>query len=236
MAGAPEGDPSLRVVGMKKVSESTVARLSIYLRLLHELETEGVQTLSSEELARRCGTTAAQVRKDLSFFGTFGKRGLGYGVPELIAALRSILGLERRWRVALIGAGKIGVALLGYQDFRRQGFYITAVFDADSGKIGQRWQDLEIRADAEMESALRTESIDIAIVAVPAESAQPVVNRIVAAGVRAILNFAPTKLTVPAGVALKNVNMAVELEGLSYALGNGARAGRGGRRKRAGSL
>jgi redox-sensing transcriptional repressor len=234
--GEREGGPSLRVVGMKKVSESTVARLSIYLRLLHELDTEGVQTLSSEELARRCGTTAAQVRKDLSFFGTFGKRGLGYGVPELIAALRSILGLERRWRVALIGAGKIGVALLGYQDFRRQGFYITAVFDADAGKIGQRWHDLEIRADAEMESALRTESIDIAIVAVPAESAQPVVNRIVASGVRAILNFAPTKLTVPAGVALKNVNMAVELEGLSYALANGTRAGRGSRRNRASSL
>jgi redox-sensing transcriptional repressor len=154
----------------------------------------------------------------------------------LIAALRSILGLERRWRVALIGAGKIGVALLGYQDFKRQGFYITAVFDADAGKVGQRWQDLEIRADAEMEAALRTESIDIAIVAVPAESAQPVVDRIVAAGVRAILNFAPTKLIVPAGVALKNVNMAVELEGLSYALANGMRAGRGGRRNRTGSL
>jgi redox-sensing transcriptional repressor len=221
---------------MKKVSESTVGRLSIYLRLLHELDTEGVQTLSSEELAQRCGTTAAQVRKDLSFFGTFGKRGLGYGVPELIAAQRSILGLERRWRVALIGAGKIGMALLGYQDFRRQGFYITAVFDADAGKIGQRWHDLEIRADAEMEAALRAESIDIAIVAVPAESAQPVVDRIVSAGVRAILNFAPTKLTVPSAVALKNVNMAVELEGLSYALANGTRAGRGGKRNRTSSL
>jgi redox-sensing transcriptional repressor len=187
-------------------------------------------------LARRCGATAAQVRKDLSFFGTFGKRGLGYGVPELIAALRSILGLERRWRVALVGAGKIGVALLGYQDFRRQGFYITAVFDADTSKIGQRWHDLDIRADAEMETALRNEAIDIAIVAVPAESAQSVVDRIVASGVRAILNFAPTKLIVPNGVALKNVNMAVELEGLSYALANGARTGRGGRRSRASSL
>ena len=107
---------------MKKVSQSTVGRLSLYLRLLSELDQEGTQTMSSEELARRCGTTAAQVRKDLSFFGTFGKRGLGYGVPELITALRSILGLERRWAVALIGAGKIGAALLGYQDFRRQGF------------------------------------------------------------------------------------------------------------------
>lgn len=215
---------------MKKVSDSTIGRLSIYLRLLTELESEGIQTLSSEELARRCGTTAAQVRKDLSFFGTFGKRGLGYGVPELIAALRSILGLERRWRVALVGAGKIGAALLGYQDFRRQGFFITAVFDADVDKVGQRWNGLVIQDDAEMENTLRDAAIDIAIVAVPAESAQPVVDRIVSSGVCAILNFAPTKLTVPSGVALKNVNMALELEGLSFALANGNRTGRGGRR------
>ena len=221
---------------MKKISESTVGRLSLYLRLLSELNEEGVQTLSSEELARRCGATAAQVRKDLSFFGTFGKRGLGYGVPELISALRSILGLERRWRVALVGAGKIGAALLGYQDFRRQGFYITAVFDSDAGKIGERWTGLVIRADSEMEEALEAESIDIAIVAVPAEAAQSVVDRIVRAGVRAILNFAPTKLTIPAGVALKNVNMAVELEGLSFALANGSRTGRTGRRNRVGPL
>lgn len=221
---------------MKKVPESTVARLSIYLRLLKDLSEEGVLTLSSEELARRCGTTAAQVRKDLSFFGTFGKRGTGYGVPELIAALRSILGLERRYRVALVGAGKIGAALLGYQDFRRQGFYITAVFDSDAAKVGQRWNDLEIRPDNELDEALRLEQIDIAIVAVPVDSAQQVVDRIVQAGVRAILNFAPTKLTVPSSVALKNVNMALELEGLSYALANGTRMGRGVRRNRVGAL
>ena len=221
---------------MKKVSQSTVGRLSLYLRLLSELDQEGTQTLSSEELARRCGTTAAQVRKDLSFFGTFGKRGLGYGVPELISALRSILGLERRWQVALVGAGKIGAALLGYQDFRRQGFYITAVFDSDVDKIGQRWNGVVIRPDAEMEQVLQAEAIDIAIVAVPAESAQPVVDRIIEAGVRAILNFAPTKLTVPPGIALKNVNMAVELEGLSYALANSSRTGRSGRRNRTGPV
>jgi redox-sensing transcriptional repressor len=126
--------------------------------------------------------------------------------------------------------------LLGYQDFRRQGFYITAVFDSDAEKIGQRWNGVVIRPDAEMEQVLQAEAIDIAIVAVPAESAQPVVDRIIEAGVRAILNFAPTKLTVPAGVALKNVNMAVELEGLSYALANGSRAGRTGRRNRTGPV
>ena len=205
---------------MKKVSESTVSRLSLYLRLLEELDA-GVATLSSEELAARAGTSAAQVRKDLSFFGTFGKRGLGYGVTELITTLRSILGLERRWRVAVVGAGKIGAALMGYQDFKRQGFYIESVFDSDASKVGQRWNGLVVRADAEMEMALQGESIDIAIIAVPADAAQSVVDRVVNAGVKAILNFAPVKLRVPGSVALKNVNMAVELEGLSYALANG---------------
>jgi redox-sensing transcriptional repressor len=202
----------------RKVSQSTVGRLSLYLRLLSEVQREGRLTLSSGELARRCGTTAAQVRKDLSFFGTFGKRGLGYAVPELIEALRSILGLERRWKVALVGAGKIGSALLGYQDFRRQGFIIGAVFDSDPAKVGERRHDVVVRPDAELERVLEEEGIDIVIVAVPAEVAQVVVDRVVSAGVRAILNFAPTKLDVPAEVTLKSVNMAVELESLSYAL------------------
>jgi len=205
----------------RKVSESTVGRLSLYLRLLSDLEQEGQVTLSSGELARRCGTTAAQVRKDLSFFGTFGKRGMGYAVPELVAALRTILGLERNWRVGLVGAGKIGTALLGYQDFRRQGFHIEAVFDADETKAGQWRGGMLVRSDAELERALVEERIDIVIIAVPAEAAQAVVNRVVGAGVRAILNFAPTRIDVPAHVALKNVNMALELEGLSYALANG---------------
>lgn len=217
---------ALSMRGTKKVSESTIGRLSLYLRLLSDIELEGQPTLSSEELARRCGTTAAQVRKDLSLFGTFGKRGMGYAVPELVSALRSILGLERRWRVALVGAGKIGLALLGYQDFRDQGFHIEAVFDADPTKVDQVRGGLPVRSDAELESALVAERIDIVIVAVPAEAAQSVVDRVVAAGVRAILNFAPTKLDIPEDVALKNVNMALELEGLSYALANGARKAR----------
>jgi redox-sensing transcriptional repressor len=208
---------------MRKVSPSTVGRLSIYLRVLSELDGLGADTVSSEELASRCGTTAAQVRKDLSFFGTFGKRGRGYAVEELISALRSILGLERRYRVALIGAGRIGVALLGYRDFQQQGFHIEAVFDADPKKVGQQWGTTTVRSDAELEAALAAEGIDIVILAVPAEAAQPVLDRVVAAGVRAILNFAPTKLQVPEGVALKNVNMALELEGLSFELARESR-------------
>lgn len=214
---------------MKKVSASTVSRLSLYLRHLMELDSQGVGTVSSEVLARRGGTTAAQVRKDLSVFGTFGKRGLGYDVRELIGELREILGLERTWRVALVGAGKIGTALFGYQDFKRQGFNIRAVIDSDPTKVGQRLGDLEIKPDTELESVLRSEAIDIVIVAVPASAAQEVVDRVAAAGVRGVLNFAPAPLRVPEGVEVKHVNMAMEMEGLSYALAN---EGSGERRAR----
>jgi redox-sensing transcriptional repressor len=210
----------------KAVPESTVGRLSMYLRLLNELEDEGVTTISSEDLARRAGTTAAQVRKDFSFFGTFGKRGLGYSVTELRVTLRSILGLERRWRVALVGAGKIGGALFAYQDLRRQGFNIESVFDADPRKVGQHWNGLVVRPDGDLERGLVADGTDIVIVAVPADAAQGIVERVVASGVRAILNFAPTKLHVPVGVTLKNVNMAVEMEGLSFALANGGNSRR----------
>lgn len=216
---------------MKRISESTVGRLSVYLRILRERDARGEQTIASEALARRAGTSAAQVRKDLSLFGTFGKRGLGYSVKELLGELEAILGLEREWSVALIGAGKIGAALFDYQDFRRQGFFIRAVFDVDEAKVGQSWDGTPIRSDAHMEQVLREEGIDIAIVAVPASAAQGVVDRVVRAGVRAILNFAPTRLEVPPGVTLKNVNMALELEGLSYALAN--ERVDGGRRRRA---
>ncbi|HSJ26270.1 MAG TPA: redox-sensing transcriptional repressor Rex [Longimicrobiales bacterium] len=210
---------------MRKVSESTVTRLSMYLRVLTELSASGVETLASEELARVCDTSAAQVRKDLSFFGTFGKRGKGYSVHELTRELRGILGLERRWKVALVGAGKIGAALMAYQDFRRQGFDIVAVFDNDPAKVGATWHGLQVSADADLESALR-QGIDIVIVAVPGEAAQAVVDRVVGSGIRALLNFAPTKLRVPDGVSVKTVNMAMELESLSYALVNEARGRR----------
>lgn len=197
-----------------------MVRLSLYLRLLREFEDEGQGTVSSEDLAQRAGTTAAQVRKDLSVFGTFGKRGLGYPVVELTATLRSILGLERTWRVALVGVGRIGSALLGYEEFRRQGFMIEAVFDSDSAKVGRSAGGAVVRSERELEETLRRSGIEIVIVAVPAAAAQGVVDRVVASGVRAVLNFAPTRLDVPADVTLKNVNMVAELEGLSYALVN----------------
>lgn len=213
--------PVLSSRATKKISESTVRRLSLYLRFLQDAEAGGGQTISSEDLARRAGTTSAQVRKDLSVFGSFGKRGLGYSVAELLQAIRDILGLTRTWRVALVGAGKIGSALFSYRDFQRRGFLIQAVFDTDPTKIGQTWGGIPVRADAEMEQVIHQAAIDIVIVAVPADAAQGVVDRVVGAGVRAILNFAPVRLRAPENVALRNVDMVVELEGLSFALNTG---------------
>jgi redox-sensing transcriptional repressor len=205
-------------VGASRISESTVRRLSLYLRLLQEAQAQHQETISSEELAGRAGTTSAQVRKDLSLFGSFGKRGLGYGVGELLRELREILGLDRTWRVALVGAGKIGSALISYRNFQVRGFQIVAVFDTDPSKVGTAWGEKEILDDSELERVLREERIEMVVVAVPAEAAQPVVDRVVAAGVEAILNFAPIRLRVPEGVALRNVDMVVEMEGLAFAL------------------
>src|SRR5882762_4330900 len=193
---------------MRKISESTVRRLSLYLRFLEQSETQGL------------GTISAQVRKDLSFFGSFGKRGLGYSVPELSTKIREILGLKRSYRVVLVGAGKIGGALVAYQGFRQRGFHVTAIYDRDSKKIGTRWNGLVVRDVKHIEADLKKEPPDIAIVVTPADAAQEVVDRLVHAGVKAILNFAPVQLSVPADVAVKTVNMALELETLSYALAN----------------
>ncbi len=205
---------------MRKIAESTVRRLSLYLRFLEEFEDQGIATVSSDALALRGGTTSAQVRKDLSFFGSFGKRGLGYAVPELAAQLREILGLKRRYRVALIGAGKIGSALVQYKGFQRRGFDIVAIFDVDRNKIGRQWNGLTVSDVRDLESELGAHQVEIAVLVTPAEVAQELAERLVALGVKAILNFAPVQLGVPDDVAVKNVNLALELEALSYALTN----------------
>ncbi len=205
---------------MRKISESTVRRLALYLRYLEQSEGQGLATISSQELAERGGTTSAQVRKDLSFFGSFGKRGLGYSVAELGTKIRDILGLQRNYRVVLVGAGKIGGALVAYQGFRQRGFNVAAIYDRDPKKIGARWNGLVVRDIRHLEADLKKEPTDIAIVSTPAEAAQAVVDRLVKMGVKAILNFAPVQLNVPADVTLKSVNMALELETLSFALAN----------------
>ena len=205
----------------QKISDSTIRRLSVYLRLLEDLEKAGTPTVSSEELARRGGTTAAQIRKDLSLFGSFGKRGLGYTVAELASRVRRILGLSGAWRVALVGAGRIGSALFAYPALASRGFHIVVVVDNDPEKVGTQWGEVRIRPQEELEDAIRSEKVDMAIVAVPVEAGQSVVDRVVSAGVRGILNFAPTPLQVPRDVWIKDVNLVIEMEALSYALSQG---------------
>ena len=205
---------------VKRIADSTVRRLSAYLRFLEDFEHRGLTTISSEELAKRGGTTSAQVRKDLSFFGSFGKRGLGYSVPELAGRLREILGLGKEWRVIIVGAGKIGAALAQYRGFRQRGFSILAAYDNNPDKVGRRLEGIPVRSIEQLEDDIQRDHPDIVVLTVPAEEAQRLVDRVVQSGVKAILNFAPTQLHAPPDVSVKTVNMAMELEGLSFALTN----------------
>jgi redox-sensing transcriptional repressor len=201
-----------------KISDSAVRRLSHYLRFLDEFEAAGEPTVSSETLAERGGITSAQVRKDLSHFGSFGKRGMGYPVAVLRQRIVEILGLGGTWRVALVGAGKLGAALFLYAGFRRQGFDIVAVLDNDPAKIGRRWGDVMVEDVADLPRVVEREKVELAIVATPAAAAQEVVDALVAARVRAILNFGPRKLHVPPEVTLRDVNLTIEMESLTFAL------------------
>lgn len=205
---------------MRRIAESTVRRLSLYLGFLEEFETEGTDTVSSEALALRGGTTSAQVRKDLSHFGSFGKRGLGYGVPQLAQRLRSILGLDRRYRMVVIGAGKLSGALVRHRGFRERGFDVVAIFDNDPAKIGRALDGLEVQDVGQLEHFLTATPADIGVIVTPADPAQGIADRLVASRVRAILNFAPAQLSVPDDVALRNVNLSLELEALSFTLAN----------------
>ena len=203
---------------MKRIADSTVRRLSLYLRFLEDFEQRGLETISSEELARRGGTTSAQVRKDLSLFGSFGKRGLGYAVGELSTRIREIMGLAREWRVIIVGAGKIGAALAEYRGFFQRGFHIAAVYDISPDKIGRVWDSHVIRDVRQLERDTAAEPPDIAVLTVPADAAQATLDRIAKAGIKAVLNFAPVQLQAPTDVTVRTVNMAMELEGLSFAL------------------
>jgi redox-sensing transcriptional repressor len=202
----------------RKVSDSTVRRLSYYLRILREIAAEGTETVSSERLAELGGLTSAQVRKDLSFFGNFGVRGRGYDVADLTGALSGILGLDRDWPTVVVGAGRLGSALTAYPEFRAQGFHIVAAFDNDPGKVGAPIGGTTVRAVTELEEFVRREKVSIGVIATPAAAARDACDRLVSAGVRGILNFAPTSLDVPDGVTVRNVNLAIELEGLSFAI------------------
>ena len=203
----------------EQVSEQTTNRLSLYLRFLNELDAGGVRTVSSKVLAAKFDLNAALVRKDLSHFGDLGVRGVGYVVQDLKQRLRQILGLNRRLNVAIIGAGNLGFALADYPGFRQDGFRIVALFDTLREKVGRRSKSgIPIHDIRELEAVADKECITIGVIAVPAVSAQLVVNIVVDAGIKALLNFSPGAIRVPRGVKLKSVDLTVSLESLSFHL------------------
>lgn len=213
---------------MTRISESSVRRLSHYYRVLEEVHGEGKRMISSHRLAEREGITSAQVRKDLSSFGSFGRRGLGYNVEHLRDRIREILGLDRRWRVGVVGAGNVGAALISYRGFQQQGFEVVAVFDRDPARVGLALGGLVVQHVDALAASAASGAFEIGVIATPLKPAQEVADALVAAGVRGILNFAPRKLHVPPGVSLRNVDMTMEFESLSFALSQP----RGARRRR----
>ena len=205
-----------------QVSELTTARLSVYLRCLDTLDASGVNTVSSQGLATQFQLNAAQIRKDLAHFGEFGIRGVGYYVKDLKRHLRQILGLDRSIKVVIVGAGNLGLALADYAGFRHDGFDIVSLLDTAREKVGQYSRSgVPIRHVRELERLVEREKIDIAVISVPGEAAQETVDAVVGAGVRAILNFSPGNLRVPAHVKLKNMDLTVTFESLSFFLANG---------------
>lgn len=210
-----------------RISDSAVRRLALYLRLLRELRDEGVELVSSRELAERSGSTSAQVRKDLSLFGSFGKRGRGYAVGALAGTLENILGLGRSWRVCLVGVGKIGTALLGYRDLAHRGFDVVAAFDTEPSKVGTEVFGIRVRPLSELSRIVQQDEVEIGIIATPPESAQDVARRLAQAGIGAILNFAPVELTETDHVPIRTMDVVLELEGLSYLLATASRSDQG---------
>ena len=203
----------------EKISELTTNRLSVYLRCLHELAAAGVETISSQALAEQFNLNSAQIRKDLAYFGEFGVRGVGYYVNDLREHLRQILGLTRDHRIAIVGAGNLGLALANYQGFNLHTFQIVAILDADPEKIGIKARDnLTIEDVRNLVEIIKREEIDIVIIAVPASAAESVLAEATTAGVKAILNFAPVRLHPKPGVKVKNVDLTISLESLSYFL------------------
>jgi redox-sensing transcriptional repressor len=200
-----------------KVPEATVERLSVYLRSIKRLKDERV--LPSQELAELVGTSDGQVRKDLAYFGEFGVPGQGYRVGTLKEEISRILGVDRGWSIALIGMGNLGAALLAYPGFKRQGFEIKVAFDNDLSKIGKVWQGVKIEDVEKIPQILFEQEIKMGIIATPAQAAQAVASKLIEGGVKAILNFAPVRIVVPDRVKLRNVDLSIELEALSYFLG-----------------
>jgi len=202
----------------KKVPDIVIGRLPIYLRALTYMAQEGKTVTSSKELGKYLGISAAQIRKDLSMFGEFGKQGTGYNIPFLTARLTEILNIQQPWDVALVGAGDLGHALARYQGFQQRGFRITMIFDNDPAKIGTRIGDFVVRDVANLEADIRQADIQIAMITVPASAAQEITDRLVQAGVKAILNYAPIQIHVPQGVQVQYIDPSIHLQRMTYYL------------------
>jgi redox-sensing transcriptional repressor len=213
----PPNQPTPR--GPDSIPNPAVRRLSLYLRQLESLQRGGRTTVSSKQLGESLGLTDAQVRKDLAYFGQFGHPGIGYRVDDLIGQVRRILGTDKTWNVILVGAGNLGRALSAYRGFEAKGFRLVAVFDKDPGKVGKKLGPFTIEALSDAPDTIAKQNIRLAMLAVPAEEAQTVADQLIDAGVRGLLNFAPVSITVPSHVALNAVDLAVQLEQLSFQVG-----------------
>jgi len=200
----------------RRIPEATVARLPVYLRTLLEVQAEAMTTISSERLAELAGVNAAKVRKDLSYLGSYGTRGVGYDVDHLLVQMSRELGLTRDWPVAIIGVGNLGAALANYGGFGDRGFPVAALVDADPSKVGTMFGEHEIRHLDDLPALVEELGIAIGIIATPAAGAQEVADRLIAAGVTSILNFAPAVVTVPDHAQLRKVDLALELQVLSF--------------------
>lgn len=212
-------DPKSRRIGSApdgSVPKAVVSRLSLYLRELQHLVRDGHETTSSNRLGRVLGFTDAQVRKDLAYFGHFGYPGIGYRCEELIQAIRGILGTNQQWSVALIGAGNLGRALLGYKGFNQQGFRFVAAFDVDASKVGGSIEGVEVFHLDRLPEIVQKNKIRLALLAVPAPAAQAVADRLVEAGIEGVLNFAPMMIALPEHVRQVGVDLAIELEQLAF--------------------
>jgi redox-sensing transcriptional repressor len=203
---------------MKEIPDIIVGRLPIYLRALRHMRENSQQTTSSQELGELVGISAAQIRKDLSQFGEFGKQGTGYHIPFLIDKLCEILKVDRVWDVAVIGAGDMGHALTRYQGFINRGFHISMIFDNNPEIIGQNIGDLTIQSTDNLVSSLKAGHVQIAMLTVPATSAQKIVDKLVEAGVKAILNYAPISLNVPEGIIVQYIDPSTHLQRMTYYL------------------
>lgn len=195
----------------ERIPEGVIERLPAYLNILIQLRGDGVTTVSSARLGELTAVNPAQIRRDLTHFGSFGKRGVGYDITMLVERIQRILGADHAHRLALVGAGNLGSAIAGYQGLRQHGFTVTAIFDNDPAKVGGRIGDIAVQPVAELEETLHTQDIRIGIVAVPSEAAQDVTDRLAAAGVRVILNYTPVIVRVPQGVTLHNTDPVQEL-------------------------